>query len=91
MNCSIVWTTQFKKDYKSAIRKNKDINLLDNVIKILASGSLLPAKYRDHQLIGNYADFRECHIQPDLLLIYKIQKDLPILTRTGSHSELFGK
>ena len=91
MNLSIIWTSQFKKDYKLAIRRHLDIDLLDEVIRRLASCQPLPEKNRDHALTGNYTGFRECHIQNDWLLIYKISGDILtlILTRTGSHSDLF--
>ena len=65
--------------------------LLQEVLDYLVQEQPLPEKYRDHALSGNYADFRECHILPDWLLIYKVEEDILILTltRTGSHSELF--
>ena len=65
--------------------------LLDDVIRLLSTGATLPEQYRDHTLIGNYSDFRECHIKPDWLLIYSLSSDTLILTlsRTGSHSNLF--
>ncbi|MCI6652188.1 MAG: type II toxin-antitoxin system YafQ family toxin [Ruminococcus sp.] len=65
--------------------------LLKDVIEILASGQMLPEKYKDHNLTGNYYDCRECHITPDWLLIYKINNNELILylTRTGTHSDLF--
>ena len=86
-------TGQFKKDYKTAIKRGLSIRLLDDVIKLLANGESLPEKYHDHNLSGNWAGFRECHIQPDWLLIYLIDNDELILTltRTGTHSDLFGK
>lgn len=92
-NYEIVWTSQFKKDYKQAIRRNLDIELLDNIIRTLASGEQLPEKNRDHALAGNWSGHRECHIRADWLLVYRIENDLLILTlsRTGTHSELFGK
>lgn len=87
------YTTQFKKDYKLAMRRGLDIQLLDDAIRILASGEALPPKYKDHQLSGNWIGYRECHIQPNWLLIYHIEKDVLVLTlsRTGSHSDLFNK
>ena len=93
MNLSIIWTSQFKKDYKLAIRRHLDIDLLDDVIRRLALCQPLPEKNRDHALTGNYTGFRECHIQNDWLLIYKISGDILtlILTRTGSHSDLFNE
>ncbi len=84
-------SNQFKKDVKSAQKRGYNINLLTDVIKTLANGETLDAKYRDHQLSGNYGFFRECHIQPDWLLIYEIEDDKLILylSRTGTHSDLF--
>ena len=86
-------TTQFKKDYKQAIKRGLKIQMLDDVITALALGEVLPEKNRDHALSGNWIGHRECHILPDLLLIYRIEDDVLILTltRTGTHSDLFGK
>lgn len=91
MNREIVWTTQFKKDYKLAEKRRLPIDLLDDCIRILAAGEALPKKHRDHELTGNWNGHRECHIQGDWLLIYRIEgKDLIlVLSRTGSHSDLF--
>lgn len=91
MTKQVVFTTQFKKDYKTAIKRGLPIEELDAVIKLLASSSVLPEKYKDHNLTGNWKDFRECHILPNWLLIYKISNNNLILTltRTGSHSDLF--
>lgn len=88
----IIWTSKFKKDYKTAMKRNLDINLLDDVIRILASGKSLPEKYSDHQLGGNFKGYRECHIQPDWLLVYSIEDNdlVLVLTRTGTHSDIFG-
>lgn len=87
------YTSQFKKDYKLAMRRGLNINLLDEVIKKLAQGETLPEKHKDHALTGNWVGFRECHIQPNWLLIYHIYKDTLVLTlsRTGTHSDLFNK
>ncbi len=84
-------TGQFKKDYKLAIKQNKKISHLNDVIAILARGEVLPEKYKDHDLKGNWQGYRECHIAPDWLLIYRIDGDVLVLTlaRIGSHSELF--
>lgn len=89
----VVWTSQFKKDYKAAIRSHPDINLLDKIIMNLANQEELDPKYKDHPLSGNWKSFIECHIKADWLLIYKIESDKLILTlaRTGSHSNLLGK
>lgn len=91
MNLEIIWTTQFKKDYKAAQRQGRRIDLLDNVIRVLAAGKILPPRFRDHLLLGKFNGYRECHLQSDWLLIYKIDQGLLVLTlaRTGSHSELF--
>lgn len=84
-------TTQFKRDLKKAQKQNKNLDLLNKVLQQLAEGIPLPEKNRDHALTGNYAGCRECHIQPDWLLIYEIAEDTLFLylTRTGSHNELF--
>ena len=89
----IEFTGQFKKDYKLAIKRGCDPKELETVITLLANEQQLPEKYRDHALTNsrNYKDMRECHIEPDWLLIYKILKETLILRliRTGSHSDLF--
>lgn len=86
-------TTQFKKDYKLAMKRGLDIKLLECVIADLAMGIPLLEKNRDHALSGNWVGHRECHVLPDWLLIYCIDNDVLVLTlsRTGSHSDLFGK
>lgn len=91
MKYDIIKTTRFTKDYKIVKKQGKDINLLLDVIHQLAEGYKLPVKFSDHKLEGNYSGYRECHIQPDWLLIYKISEEHLILTltRTGSHSSLF--
>ncbi len=91
MKYQIEMSTRFKKDYKLAQKRGYDISLLKEVIGILASGEQLPEKYYDHPLSGDYKGCRECHILPDWLLIYRVEKDLLILglTRTGTHSDLF--
>jgi len=93
MKLDIVWTAQFKKDYKLAMKRGLEIELLDEIIRLLAGGEQLPEKNRDHALTGNWAGHRECHIQSNWLLVYRIEKDILVLTltRTGSHSDLFGK
>ena len=86
----IRFTSQFKKDYKKALKQKKDIFLLAKIIKDLANDVPLEAKFKDHQLQGDYKDFRECHISPDWLLIYKKGKGVLIITfsRIASHSDL---
>jgi len=84
-------TSSFKKDYKKL--SNVDKKLLKEVITLLANGETLAEEYNDHKLIGNYLGCRECHIKPDLLVIYRINDNILelALTRVGSHSKLFGK
>jgi len=86
-------TTQFKKDYKRAMKRGLKIDLLEKVVELLAMGETLPEKNRDHELSGNWGGHRECHIQPDWLLVYRIEDDVLVLTlaRTGTHSDLFDK
>lgn len=88
---SIVLSNQFKKDLKLAQKRGLNLNNLTEVVEKLASGEELPPKNRDHNLSGEYASYRECHIQPDWLLIYKIEESelLLFLFRTGTHSDLF--
>lgn len=85
-------TTQFKKDYKLAKRRGLDINLLKGIITKLANGEVLAPKHKDHSLSGDWVGHRECHIQPDWLLVYRYDNDVLVLTlsRTGTHSDLFG-
>jgi mRNA interferase YafQ len=86
---SIRRSTQFKKDYKRVKKSGNNIAELRQVINKLANDENLDAKYRDHALVGNYLGCRECHIEPDWLLIYKNSITELALIRTGSHSELF--
>ena len=88
---TIKYETTFKKDFKRILKRGYNIKLLEEVIELLANGEPLPEKYKDHSLIGDYADCRECHITPDWLLIYQIDGNELILylTRTGTHSDLF--
>jgi mRNA interferase YafQ len=87
----IVLSNRFRKDLKLAQKRGLDLDLLMSIVNALASGKVLDLKYRDHDLSGIYAGFRECHIQPDWLLIYKITESVLVLSlvRTGSHSRLF--
>ena len=91
MKRDIVWTSRFKKDYKLCMKRHLDMDLIDDVIRILARGETLPAVYKDHALSGDWSGYRECHIQPDWLLIYRSEDDVLVLTlaRTGTHSDLF--
>ena len=87
----IVVTNSFKRDLKRIHKQGKNLDHLFEVIDQLSEGMTLDAKYHDHKLSGNYEGKRECHIEPDFLLIYEIQeKDIVLyLIRAGSHSELF--
>ena len=87
----IRYSSRFKKDYKSIVKRGYNTKLFEEVLSILVQEKTLPQKYLDHPLAGNYSGHRECHITPDWLLIYKIEKDILILslTRTGTHSDLF--
>lgn len=87
----IQYQSKFKKDYKKIIKRGYNQEDFKTVINILVSGNPLPEKYKDHSLSGNYIGFRECHINPDWLLIYRIDNDILTLTlvRTGTHSDLF--
>ena len=84
-------TSQFKKDFKLAKQRGLNIALLKDIVTKLANGEPLEARHKDHPLSGNWIGHRECHIQPDWLLIYRIEDDILVLTlaRTGSHSDLF--
>ena len=91
MSKQVIWSTQFKKDYKLAMKRGYPIEELDRVIRLLAEDDPLPEKYKDHELSGNRRGFRECHVQPDWLLVYRIYNNNLILSlaRTGTHSDLF--
>ena len=85
----IEYTSQFKKDFKKVQKQNKDINKLRSIIETLASSQHLEEKFLDHPLSGEWKKYRECHISPDWLLIYKIDDEYLVLARTGSHADLF--
>ena len=91
MMLNIVLSNRFKKDLKTAAKRGYDLDLLDAVVNTLASRQPLPEKNRDHALTGDYTGFRECHISPDWLLIYRVDGDdlILFLSRTGTHSDLF--
>lgn len=82
-------TSEFKRDVKRAQRQGKDLEKLKTVLGHLVKGEGLATKYRDHVLVGQYKGTRECHLEPDWLLIYELADDEIILIRTGSHSDLF--
>lgn len=85
-------TVQFRKDYKRMIKRGCKRELIERVIETLLEEKPLDIKHRDHELRGDYVGFRECHIQPDWLLVYKVDTGRLILTasRTGTHADLFG-
>jgi mRNA interferase YafQ len=83
-------SSQFKRDYKRLQRQGASLDKLLDVIGQLADGETLDRRYLDHLLTGNWRSYRECHIEPDWLLIYKIEDGTLMLARTGSHSDLFG-
>lgn len=84
-------TSQFRRDYKRLKRRGWDMNLLGEVLDQLLAGAPLEARLRDHALSGKYRNYRECHIQPDWLLIYRVDDDRLVLVaqRTGGHADLF--
>lgn len=89
----IRFTSQFKKDLKQAQKQGKDLDKLFRIVERLANGETLEPNFRDHNLSGKYKGTRECHIDPDWLLIYEVQSSVLVLMlyRNGSHAELFGK
>ena len=91
MKYDLKYTSRFKKDFKQAKKQKKDIEKLFDVIERIANGEKLEAKWKDHALSGNYSGARECHIEPDWLVIYEVFEDTLVLSllRTGSHSDLF--
>ncbi len=93
MKYEVKFTNQFKKDLKLAKKQNRDLDKLFEIVNILADGGTLDEKYRDHDLSGNYRGTRECHIEPDWLLVYELRNDVLVLMlyRLGTHSELFKK
>ena len=93
MKYSVVVSTRFKHDYKLIQKQGKDVSKLHTVVERLASGDVLEPQFRDHNLRGKYTGYRECHIEPNWLLIYRYYKEdlILYLTATGSHSSLFDK
>jgi mRNA interferase YafQ len=91
MKYDIRRTNEFKKNLKSLIKSKYDMSALEEIISLLSDGKTLPAKNRDHALSGNWIGYRECHIAPDWLLVYRIDNKQLILTlfRTGTHSNVF--
>ena len=91
MTYHIKFTNVYKKSYTRAKKRGLNLKLLDDVVEALGHGYKLDAKYRDHALHGNWEGFRECHIQPDWLLIYLVENDVLTLTlvETGTHADIF--
>lgn len=91
MMLEIVLSNRFKRDLKRAVRRGRDTALLENAVNLLAAGRPLPESSRDHALSGDWIGYRECHIQPDWLLIYKVYENelVLLLMRTGTHADLF--
>lgn len=86
---NLIRGTQFKRDVKLAERRGKDLAKLRELILLLVEGDSLPPRYKDHSLSGNWKHHRDCHIEQDWLLLYKIDGDDLHLVRTGTHSDLF--
>jgi mRNA interferase YafQ len=85
----ITQTSQFKKDFRKQIKRGKDPQKLFAFVELLVSEQPIPSRYRDHVLLGNWSGRRDCHLEPDWLLIYQLTEVEVILERTGSHSDLF--
>ena len=81
---------RYKRDYKRIAKRGYDLDLIDAVLDLLARDEALPTARRDHPLKGEWMGYRECHIEPDWLLIYKTNNDEVVLARTGTHADLFG-
>ena len=88
----VFYSNQFKKDYKKAVKRHNDVEELFKVIELLKNQQPLPPEKRDHALTGDYSGYRECHVHPDFLLVYKVvDSQLQLyLYRTGTHADLFG-
>lgn len=82
-------TSQFKKDIKRMGKRGKKFTVFKEIVEQLVMGNPLETKYRDHVLVGQYKGTRECHIEPDWLLVYELTENEIILVRTGTHSDLF--
>jgi len=91
MMLDLYFSAKFKKDYKKMVKRGCNPALLEEVVELLRQQIPLPPKNRDHELSGNYTGYRECHLSPDWLLVYKVDKGelILVLARTGTHSDLF--
>ena len=86
---NVAQTKQFKKDVKRMRKRGKDLEKIKAVIDLLVAGEPLPPKNRDHKLGGDWIGRRDCHVEPDWILIFKLTEDELLLERTGTHSDLF--
>ncbi len=84
------YAKQFEKDVKRQARRGKDMSKLRHVIELLAVSHALPVKFKDHALSGDLSSFRECHIEPDWLVLYQADMQTLYLVRTGTHADIFG-
>ncbi|OGV68302.1 MAG: mRNA interferase YafQ [Lentisphaerae bacterium RIFOXYC12_FULL_60_16] len=87
----VTQTAQFSRDVKRMRKRGKDLSKLREVARLLADGVALPAKHRDHPLFGQWAPSRDCHLEPDWILIYTADSETLRLERTGTHADLFRK
>lgn len=86
---TLISGAQFRRDVKLAQKRGKDMAKLREIVLLLVEGKPLPPRYRDHALGGEWSHHRDCHIEPDWLLIYKVDREDLYLVRTGTHSDLF--
>jgi mRNA interferase YafQ len=85
------YTKQFKRDYKLSAKRGLDLSLLDTLLDSLSKEKPLPEKYRDHALYGEYIGCRECHLQPNWLLVYRVVGQAILFVRNGTHADIFSK
>ncbi|MBQ6924408.1 MAG: type II toxin-antitoxin system YafQ family toxin [Kiritimatiellae bacterium] len=92
MKYAVRRTARFRKELRKMLKRGADIGKLETVVALLAAGEALPPQYRDHALTGDMAGTRDCHVTPDWILLYRIEEDVLVLvlTRTGTHADLFG-
>lgn len=83
------YAKQFERDVKLQKKRGKDPDKLKTILRLLVESKMLPEKNRDHSLSGNFSGYRECHIEPDWLIIYRLQENAVYFVRTGTHSDLF--
>lgn len=91
MKYSVIQTTRFRKEFKKMLKRGVDGAKLFRAVAILASGGTLPPEYRDHPLRNNFEGYRDCHLAPDWILVYTLKEEqlVLVLTRTGTHADLF--